>query len=142
MRATNTKNLYVSDVLERRDTGTKLRIVHFLLWELCNRRLANTQPQRLFDLLKLPALGRAGKKSVMPYAHKALGKYMHRKTAYKLHGVKLHALFLALFSVVFVGKGDMRFAEVLQPMIADGDFVRVPSKVFHHLLGPPNGCFE
>jgi|GEM_PF-4173876 hypothetical protein len=71
----------------------------------------------------------------MTYPNEPFGQYMLSKAPDKLCMAQSHRLFETILAVIFIGKSNTSLIHLLDTMIADGDFVRVPSQIFHHNFG-------
>ena len=76
----------------------------------------------------------------MPDAHKTPGQDVLRKAADELHRRQLHYL-VAAVAVVFVTEAHTVFVNGQEPMVADGDLVRVSAQVVDHRTGRGKGPF-
>ena len=54
----------------------------------------------------------------------------------KLQAVQCHFLFLCAIGIILIGKTDSILANVQDAVVGDGNAVRVPGQVLHHVLGP------
>ena len=70
----------------------------------------------------------------MPDPHEPTGKNVQRKATDKLHGFQSHHILLCSLSVVLPGERHMCIVHIDEPVIGDGDFMRVPPEVFNDLL--------
>ena len=87
--------------------------------------------QLKYDLRDALGLLAAGEDAVMPDAHKTPGQDVLRKAADELHRRQLHYL-VAAVAVVLVTEAHTVFVNGQEPMVADGDLVRVSAQVIDH----------
>ena len=66
----------------------------------------------------------------MPDAHEATGEQMQKKAPKKLIGADCHLSFLVAVGVILPSKGHPVILEAQQPVVGDGDPVRVARRGF------------
>ena len=60
---------------------------------------------------------------------------MQTESSKKLTTIKGHHLLYSALPVVFVGEAHFSILDGFNAVVRDGDAVRIPSKIFNHLLG-------
>ena len=70
---------------------------------------------------------------MMPDAGKAPGQHVHGKAPDKLTVREAQHVKLITMTVIFCSKSNLSIVDAFEPVIADGNFVGVPSQVLHHL---------
>ena len=64
---------------------------------------------------------------------------MHREPSDELYIVQGHLQFLGSFSIILVAKNSLFGSDGEDPVVGDGDFVRVSAQVFQHRFGMSEG---
>ena len=101
-----------------------------------NRVCGSTHSQMIPQFRQASALGCTAQKTVVPDAHKALWQDVLRKPTHELQLCKFHAPFTPLTPIIFIAKANLPLTNLLQPVVADGNFVAVSPQILHHLSGP------
>jgi hypothetical protein len=78
-------------------------------------------------------------KSKVPDADEPLGQNVDEESPQELIGGDGHDLLLAAVSVVLPEERDLSFAESYEPMVGDGDAVRVAGEIVEHMLSAAEG---
>lgn len=72
----------------------------------------------------------------MANTNEAAGQDMKQETAEKLIGTKCHEAFLVAVSGVSEAERDLFAVEGDQPVIGDGDTMRISAEISEYLIGP------
>jgi hypothetical protein len=78
----------------------------------------------------------AGKETEVTNTNEAAGQDMKQETAKKLIGTKRHEAFLVFVSRVSEAERDLFAVEGDQPVIGNGNTMRISTEVSEHLIGP------
>ena len=78
----------------------------------------------------------AGKETEVANTNEAARQDMKKETAEKLIGTKCHEAFPVVVSGVSEAERDLFAVEGDQPVIGDGDTMRISAEISEHLIGP------
>ena len=81
-----------------------------------------------------------GEDAEVPDAHEATGEQMQKKAPKKLIGADCHLSLLVAVRIILPSKGDTVILEGQQPVVGDGDPVRVAREVMQYMLRPAKGA--
>ena len=77
---------------------------------------------------------RVAQETIMPDACKPLWQDVHGKPAYKLPVGEADRANFTTMPVILSRKSNLPIVDVLDPVVADCNFVCIPSKIFYHLF--------
>ncbi len=80
-----------------------------------------------------------GKKTEVPDAHEATGQQMQQEPTEELIGADGHFLFLVAVCVVLPSEGDPIVLKRQQPVVGNGNAVRVARKIMQYVFRPAEG---
>src|SRR5260370_3368167 len=101
----------------------------------CHRRLME---QSAAERKHLPASA-VGQPAEVADAREASGQYMLEEASQELLRRERHGALLAAIRIVLPPEGDLGVGDCLQPVVGDGDAVRVTGQVVEDVLGAAEG---